>query len=57
MLLLFESIPEKSHTGLNIEKWIENSLRQSGLEKAGVTLTVPDGAANGLRALRAMGYA
>ena len=54
-VLLFESFPEKSHTGLNIENWLLNGLNEAGLEKADIALTVPDGAANGLRALRAMG--
>ena len=54
-VLLFESFPEKSHTGLNIENWLLNGLKEAGLEKADIALTVPDGAANGLRALRAMG--
>lgn len=55
VVLLFETFPEKSHTGLAIETWIQNGLTAAGLEKADIALTVPDGAANGLRALRAMG--
>ena len=34
-VLSFESFPEKSHTGVNLAKWIKESLHSNGLEQVG----------------------
>ena len=52
IVLAFEAFPYKRHTGLNIAKWIKSSLARVGLELGDVVMMVPDGAANGIKAVK-----
>ena len=52
LILDFSSFPFKSHTAVNIEAWLLSTFEKFGLSVADFHLFVPDGAANGLKALK-----
>jgi hypothetical protein len=55
MLLKFGHFTPVTHSAKNIARWLLRALSDVGLTPADITLATPDGAANGLKALRIMG--
>jgi hypothetical protein len=54
MLLKFGHFPKIRHTGKAIARWLLNALAAVGLSTTDIVLATPDGASNGLKALRMM---
>ena len=45
-VLDFEEFPENAHTGVNISKWVKNTVEKFGLELSDFVVICPDGASN-----------
>ena len=54
MLLKFGQFEKLRHTGRAIAMWVLAALADVGLKPTDLTLGCPDGASNGLKALRQM---
>jgi hypothetical protein len=54
-LLEFMTFPRKRHTHINLANWILSVLKLYDLDRNQIELFVPDGAANGLKALNKIG--
>lgn len=54
VLLDFSAFPYTTHNGSNIAQWIVNVLAKYGLKLSDIRTVVPDGASNGLKALKTL---
>ena len=52
ILLDFSAFPYITHSGSNIAQWIVNVLAKYGCTLKDIRTIVPDGASNGIKALR-----